>query len=85
MEKNPLSSQLKNPVMKIFSGPCDLFAGCDPKYPFVMTTYSSTEHWCTGANTRWQSWLTEAQPQVYVEVSEELAQLRGIKNGEKEG
>jgi formate dehydrogenase major subunit len=83
LEKNPLSSQLKNPVMKIFTGPCDKFSGCDPKFPFVMTTYSSTEHWCTGAITRWQSWLTEAQPQAYVEISEELAQLRGIKNGEK--
>ena len=48
-----------------------------------MTTYTSTEHWCTGAITRWQSWLTEAQPQVYVEISEELAQMRGIKNGDK--
>ncbi|OGW54344.1 MAG: formate dehydrogenase-N subunit alpha, partial [Nitrospirae bacterium RBG_13_43_8] len=83
LAKNLLSSQLKNPVMKIFSGPCDLFAGCDPRYPFVMTTYTCTEHWCTGGLTRWQSWLTEAQPQVYVEMSEELAQLRGIKNGDK--
>jgi formate dehydrogenase major subunit len=83
MATNPLSAQLKNPVMKIFSGPCDNFSGCDPQYPFVMTTYSSTEHWCTGAITRWQSWLTEAQPQVYVEIGEELAQLRGIKNGDK--
>ena len=33
--------------------------------------------------TRWQSWLTEAQPQVYVEISKELAELRGIKNGDK--
>jgi formate dehydrogenase major subunit len=83
LPRNPLSSQLRNPVMKIFAGPCDLYSGCDPKYPFVMTTYSSTEHWCSGANTRWQSWLTEAQPQVYVEISEELAQLREIKNGDK--
>lgn len=83
LAKNPMSSQLNSPIIKIFSGPCDKFAGCDPKYPFVMTTYTSTEHWCTGAITRWQSWLTEAQPQVYVELSEELADLRGIKNGEK--
>ena len=83
MAKNPMSSQLNSPIIKIFSGPCDKFAGCDVRYPFVMTTYTSTEHWCTGAITRWQSWLTEAQPQVYVEMSEELAQMRGIKNGDK--
>jgi len=80
---NLLSSQLRNPVIRIFSGPYDKVASSDPKYPFVMTTYTSTEHWCTGAITRWQSWLTEAQPQVYVEISEELAKLKGIKNGDK--
>jgi formate dehydrogenase major subunit len=83
MAKNLMSSQLNSPIIKIFSGPCDKFAGCDVRFPFVMTTYTSTEHWCTGAITRWQSWLTEAQPQVYVEISEELAQMRGIKNGDK--
>jgi formate dehydrogenase major subunit len=83
MPKNLMSSQFSSPIIKIFSGSCDKYASCDAKYPFVMTTYTSTEHWCTGAITRWQSWLTEAQPQVYVEISEELAKLRGIKNGEK--
>jgi formate dehydrogenase major subunit len=33
--------------------------------------------------TRWQPWLIEAEPQMFVEMSEELAQLRQIKNGEK--
>jgi formate dehydrogenase major subunit len=83
LSKNPMSSQLNSPIIKIFSGSCDKFAGCDPRFPFVMTTYTCTEHWCTGGITRWQSWLTEAQPQVYVELSEELAALRGIKNGDK--
>ena len=83
LSKNPMSSQLNSPIIKIFSGSCDKFAGCDPQFPFVMTTYTCTEHWCTGGITRWQSWLTEAQPQVYVEISEELAALRGIKNGDK--
>jgi formate dehydrogenase major subunit len=83
MSKNLMSSQINSPIIKIFTKECDKYAGCDPRYPFVMTTYSSTEHWCTGAITRWQSWLTEAQPQVYVEISEELAQMKGIKNGDK--
>lgn len=83
LSKNLMSSQLNNPAIKIFSKGCDRFSGCDPHYPFVCTTYTSTEHWCTGAETRWQSWLTEAQPEAYVEMSRELAELRGIKNGEK--
>jgi len=83
ISKNLLSKQLTNPAIKIFSRTCDPIAGCDPRYPFVMTTYTSAEHWCTGGSTRWQSWLTEAQPQVYVEMSEELAHLREVKNGDK--
>ena len=81
LSKNLLSAQLSNPAMKIFKKECDVYSGCDPKFPFVCTTYSCTEHWCTGAETRWQSWLTEAQPEAYVEISKELAELRGIKNG----
>ena len=83
LPKNILSSQMNSPIIKIFTKECDKYAGCDPRFPFVMTTYSSTEHWCTGAITTWQSWLTEAQPQVYVEISEELAQMKEIKNGDK--
>jgi formate dehydrogenase major subunit len=33
--------------------------------------------------TRWQPWLLEMQPQVFVEMSEQLAKLKGIKNGER--
>jgi formate dehydrogenase major subunit len=83
LPKNLMSSQMSNPTITIYSKECDKYAGCDPHYPFVCTTYSCTEHWCTGAETRWMSWLTEAQPQAYVEISKELAELRGIKNGAK--
>ena len=83
LSKNLMSAQLSSPVIKVFSKECDKYSGCDPKFPFVCTTYTSTEHWCTGAETRWQSWLTEAQPEAYVEISRELAELRGIKNGER--
>jgi formate dehydrogenase major subunit len=83
VSKNLLSKQLTNPAIKLFSRTCDPVAGCDPRFPFVMTTYTCTEHWCTGGGTRWASWLTEAMPQVYVEMSEELARLREIKNGDK--
>ncbi len=82
LQKNLMSSQMSNPAIKIFTKECDRVASCDPKFPLVCTTYTSTEHWCTGSETRWQSWLTEAQPQAYVEISRELAELRGIKNGE---
>ncbi len=83
LSRNPLSAQLNNPAIRIFPRGCDKVAGSDSRFPFVCTTYTSAEHWCTGAITRWQSWLTEAQPEAYVEISHELAKIKGIKNGEK--
>ncbi len=81
--KNPMSNQYNNPTIKIFKGELDKHLTCDPRFPFVATTYRVTEHWQTGCMTRWQPWLIEAEPQMFVEMSEELAQLRQIKNGEK--
>jgi formate dehydrogenase major subunit len=83
IEKNLMSAQRISPVVKIFEGGPDTFATCDPRYPFVCTTYRVTEHWQTGVLTRWLPWLIEAEPQVFCEMSLELAKLRGIKNGER--
>ncbi len=83
IEKNLLSGQRINPVIKIFEGGPDTFATCDPRYPFVCTTYRVTEHWQTGVLTRWLPWLLEAEPQMFCEISMELAKLRGIGNGDK--
>lgn len=83
IEKNLMSSQRINPVIKVFEGGPDTFATCDPKYPFVCTTYRVTEHWQTGVLTRWLPWLIEAEPQVFCEMSLELGKLRGIKNGDR--
>ncbi len=39
------------------------------------------EHWQTGALTRNLPWLAELMPNMFVELSEELAKEKGIKNG----
>ncbi len=83
LAKNPMSSQRINPTVKLFKTDADIYTIKDPKYPYVGTTYRVTEHWQTGIMTRYQSWLVEAQPQLFVEISKELAKLKGIKNGEK--
>jgi formate dehydrogenase major subunit len=83
IEKNLMSGQRINPVIKIFEGGPDSFTTCDPRYPFVCSTYRVTEHWQTGVLTRWLPWLIEAEPQMFCEMSLELAKLRGIKNGDK--
>jgi formate dehydrogenase major subunit len=81
--QNLMSSQHNSPIIKIFSGEMDKVANASSDYPIVMTTYSCTEHWCSGAMTRWQSTLIEMMPEAYVEMSEELAEEKGIKNGER--
>jgi formate dehydrogenase major subunit len=83
VEYNLLSGQRINPVVKIFEGGPDTFLTCDPKYPFVCSTYRVTEHWQTGVLTRWLPWLIEAEPQLFCEMSQELAKLREIKNGDR--
>jgi len=83
VERNLMSSQFINPTVKQFETEMDKRFTCDPRYPFVGTTYRVTEHWQTGVATRWQPWLLEAEPQQFCEMSEELARLRGIKNGDK--
>jgi formate dehydrogenase major subunit len=83
VEKNYMNAQRMNPTAPVFGGKADAFATCDPRYPYVGTTYRVTEHWQTGLMTRPQSWLLEMQPQMFVEMSEELAGLKQIKNGER--
>ena len=83
VEKNLFSSQLVNPVAPTYDTKMDIYRSCDPKYPFVGTTYRVSEHWQTGVMTRWQPWLLEAEPQLFVEMSKELGKLKGINNGDK--
>jgi len=83
VEKNVFGSQLTNPVAAIYATDRDIIKSCDPRFPFICSTYRVTEHWQTGVLTRWLPWLIEAEPQMFVEMSEELAKLRNISNGEK--
>ena len=87
VEKNMMSSVLLNPTAKAWhkvEGGMNAFAAaCDPRFPFVATTYRVSEHWQTGAMTRQQEWLVEMQPEMLVEMSKELASELGINNGDK--
>ena len=78
--KNPFSSQLHNPTAYQISS--EEKAVANPSYPYVGTTYRVTEHWQTGLMTRYQGWLIEAEPQLFCEISEELAKKENIDNGE---
>ena len=57
--------------------------GTVDEYPYVATTYSITEHWQTGAQTRACPSLVEAWPGDIIEIPEELAAEKGIASGDK--
>ena len=53
------------------------------KFPIIATTYRVSEHWQTGSMTRNVPWLAELVPHMFVEISEELAKEKGIKNKDR--
>ncbi len=79
--RNPLYSQQVNPVLKYWDRPDNLVAALgDERYPYVITTYRLTEHHLSGVMTRWLPWLAELQPELFIELSPELADEKGISN-----
>jgi formate dehydrogenase major subunit len=74
--------QSSSPAFKIWASEMDQ-QGDPEQYPLVGTTYRVSEHWQSGAMTRNLPWLAELQPDMFVELSPELAGERGIENGEK--
>ncbi len=83
LSSHPFSKQLSSPCFKFHTSKYDTIAEpADPNYPIVLTTYSLTEHWCGGGETRNVPNLLEAEPQLYVEMSHELAAEKGIENGD---
>jgi formate dehydrogenase major subunit len=76
---NPLSGTQNDPAITVWR-PEEI---ADPsEYPIVCTTYRVTEHWQAGQMTRNLPWLVELMPQVFIEMSEELASELGIENAE---
>jgi formate dehydrogenase major subunit len=57
-------------------------ATADPRFPHVLTTYRLTEHHTAGGMSRTLSHLAELQPELFCEVSPELAREVGLRHGE---
>jgi formate dehydrogenase major subunit len=51
-------------------------------FPFVFTTFRVTEHHTAGGMSRWTPHLNELMPEMFLEVSPQLAALRGLENGQ---
>ena len=53
----------------------------DGRFPYVLTTYRVTEHHTAGGMSRTLSHLAELQPELFCEISVELAELLSIAPG----
>jgi formate dehydrogenase alpha subunit (EC 1.2.1.2) len=73
-----LNKTTANPAAKVWEPEKQ---GKADQYPIVATTFRLVEHWQTGALTRNLPWLAELMPNMFVEVSEQLAREKGIENG----
>jgi formate dehydrogenase major subunit len=81
--RNALYRQQTSPVFKYWKRDDNPLAAVgDPRFPYVITTYRLTEHYLAGAMSRWNPWLTELMPELFVELSPELAAEKGIRNTE---
>ena len=78
-----IPSSKSNPVVRIWKSELDKYAEiCDPKYPYIATTFRVTEHWQAGALTRNLPWQAQMFPEMFVEISPSLAKAKGIKAGD---
>lgn len=79
---NAFSSVELNPAVVINDGDFNK-KGFKVDFPIVATTYRVEAHWQSGSMTRNQEWLSEIARHMFVEISEELAKEKGIKNKDK--
>jgi formate dehydrogenase major subunit len=84
--RNPLYSQRANPGRQVTDLNVDPYNPPDGEpgaelYPYVMTTYRLTEHHTAGGMSRTVPYLAELQPQMFCEVSPELAAEAGLEHG----
>jgi formate dehydrogenase major subunit len=79
---NPLYSVRSNPARQEFPRKNNEYAAeGDDAYPFVLTSYRLTEHHTAGGMSRTTRYLSELQPELFCEVSPELAAERGLEHG----
>jgi formate dehydrogenase major subunit len=83
---NPLYAQQSNPVREVFAREYNPYhpSGREPGaevFPYVVTTCRLTEHFTAGGMSRWTAYLSELQPEMFCEVSPELAAERDLAHG----
>lgn len=85
--ENAMSSVQNNPAIALYTTDIDEEigdrVGTRDQFPIVCTTYRVCEQWQAGAMSRTLPWLAEVQPDMFVEISKELAREKGIENGDE--
>jgi len=76
---NPMSIQQNNPALKSWETAAK---GSAADYPILATTHRLVEHMHSGAITRRLPWIVQMMPEMFVEMSKELAEARGIASGD---
>jgi formate dehydrogenase major subunit len=81
--RNPIYGQQANPARKTYDRPDNPTNPSPPRahsdvFPYVFTASRLTEHHTAGGMSRTVRHLTELQPEMFVEVSPELAVERGL-------
>ncbi len=78
---NLVYKQQSNPIAKTWNVDGNPYHQVgDPNYPYVISTYRLTEHHLSGTMSRWLPWLAELMPELFCEISPELAAEKGIRN-----
>jgi formate dehydrogenase major subunit len=83
--RNPMYRQQRNPSRQVYEHENNRYhpdpgdPGADV-FPIVATTYRLTEHFTAGGMSRWTPYLSELQPEFFVEVSPELAVERRLEH-----
>ena len=78
-----VQEQVCDPMLVEGAAACVFGSPDKDRFPIYCTTYRVTEHWQAGQMTRWLPWLGELVPHMFVEMSEELAKEKQIRNGEE--
>lgn len=76
---NPIAAKIRgNPAARVFKGDMEVF-GDSKEFPYAAVTYRLTEHfhfWTKHAQIN-----ASLQPELFVEISEQLAKEKGIAKG----
>ena len=71
--------QRANPAVQLFDRADNRYhAPGGSAFPYVFTTFRVTEHHTAGGMSRWTPYLNELVPEMFLEVSPELAAERGL-------